>query len=242
MRIVERIAASALGLVLVLGLFGAVYNQFSPGGALSGSWNSQNVNVGAGGSFITGTLPAGNGGTGQTAATDDTTLIGNGTVFEAKAVPNCTDTTGNHLNYLTATNSFVCGTSAVVGQSVQNITANFTTGFTVAQTQNLTILKTGNTYTVHATGTISGTSNSTDFLSTTLALSGIAPVTDAVTVFNIAGTDNGAAKELCVRLETSGAIRYGLPDATRNCVTNTFQNTGTKGASAGWRATYSAIN
>lgn len=37
-----------------------IYNQFSPGGALSGTWNSQNVNVGAGSPFITGNLPVGN--------------------------------------------------------------------------------------------------------------------------------------------------------------------------------------
>jgi hypothetical protein len=58
---------AVLSLALVLGsLLGAtVYNQFSPGGALSGTWNSQNVNVGAGSPFITGTLPAGDGGTGS---------------------------------------------------------------------------------------------------------------------------------------------------------------------------------
>ncbi len=38
----------------------ASYGVFSPGGALSGTWNSQNVNVGAGGSFITGDLPYAN--------------------------------------------------------------------------------------------------------------------------------------------------------------------------------------
>lgn len=33
------------------------YNMFSPGGALSGTWNSQNVNLAAGSPFIAGTLP-----------------------------------------------------------------------------------------------------------------------------------------------------------------------------------------
>ena len=40
----------------------ATYHLFSPGGALSGTWNSQNVNLAAGGSFITGVLPSTNGG------------------------------------------------------------------------------------------------------------------------------------------------------------------------------------
>jgi hypothetical protein len=37
-----------------------VYPYFSPGGALSGSWNSQIVNLAAGGSLVTGNLPVGN--------------------------------------------------------------------------------------------------------------------------------------------------------------------------------------
>src|SRR5262249_1501259 len=51
------------------------------------------------------------GGTGLTTATDDNVMVGNGTVWQAKAVPLCTDTGGNHLNYDTATNTFTCGTS-----------------------------------------------------------------------------------------------------------------------------------
>jgi hypothetical protein len=49
-----------LGAIIVTALAAATYEQFSPGGALSGTWNSQNVNVGAGGSFIAGRLPLAN--------------------------------------------------------------------------------------------------------------------------------------------------------------------------------------
>src|SRR5688572_14995301 len=65
MKNIHRLGVAILGSVIAFAALGAVYNQFSPGGALSGTWNSQNVNVAAGSPFIAGTLPAGNGGTGS---------------------------------------------------------------------------------------------------------------------------------------------------------------------------------
>jgi hypothetical protein len=52
------------------------------------------------------------GGTGLTSAADDTVPVSSGTAWVAKALPACTDTGGNHLNYDQATNAFSCGTSA----------------------------------------------------------------------------------------------------------------------------------
>jgi len=52
------------------------YTIFSPGGALSGTWNSQSVALDSG-SFITGTLPVGNGGSGDSTLTG--IVKGNGT-------------------------------------------------------------------------------------------------------------------------------------------------------------------
>jgi hypothetical protein len=43
--------------------------------------------------------------------TDDTIIIGNGSDYESKALPNCPDSGGNHLNYTAASNAFSCGTS-----------------------------------------------------------------------------------------------------------------------------------
>lgn len=65
------------------GLLGAtVYNQFSPGGALSGTWNSQNVNVAAGAPFITGALPVAN----ETPAGSDTQVqLNSGGALSASA-------------------------------------------------------------------------------------------------------------------------------------------------------------
>lgn len=46
--------------------------------------------------------------------TDDTVLVANGTILQAKAVPDCVDSGGNHLNYTAATNAFSCGTTVPV--------------------------------------------------------------------------------------------------------------------------------
>lgn len=58
---------------------------------------------------VSGVLPTVNGGTGSSAATDDTLLVGNGTVWQIKAVPDCT---AGALNYAAATNLFSCSSSA----------------------------------------------------------------------------------------------------------------------------------
>ena len=42
---------------------------------------------------------------------DDTVLVSNGTIQQSKAVPDCDDSAGQHLNYDTATNAWSCGTT-----------------------------------------------------------------------------------------------------------------------------------
>lgn len=81
-------------------------------GASTYGWGALSLSTAA---AITGTLPVANGGTNLTASADDNIMVGNGTTWETKAVPNCTDTGGNHLNYTTATNTVSCGTSAPGG-------------------------------------------------------------------------------------------------------------------------------
>lgn len=48
------------------------------------------------------------------APNDDTVMVGNGSIFENRPIPNCTDTNGQHLNYTTSTNVISCGVSANV--------------------------------------------------------------------------------------------------------------------------------
>lgn len=75
------------------------------------------------GTDVSGTLPFGSGGTGLGTAADDTTLVSSGSAWVAKALPTCTDTGGNHLNYDTSTNTFSCGTTSGITGTGANPTA-----------------------------------------------------------------------------------------------------------------------
>ncbi len=55
------------------------------------------------------------GGTGLTAASDDTVMVSSGSAWVAKSIPDCIDTSGNHLNYTASTNSFSCGNTSSGG-------------------------------------------------------------------------------------------------------------------------------
>jgi hypothetical protein len=59
----------------------------------------------------TGTLAASRGGLGMTTVTDDTVPVANGSTWQSKALPDCDDSAGQHLNYDTGTNAWSCGTS-----------------------------------------------------------------------------------------------------------------------------------
>jgi hypothetical protein len=65
--------------------------------------------------FTAGTLGVARGGTNLTSAADDNVMVGDSSTWESKAVPDCDDTGGNHLNYDTGTNTFSCGTSGSAG-------------------------------------------------------------------------------------------------------------------------------
>jgi len=106
-----------LKLLALLALFGAssvqaqtVYSIFSPNGGLSGDWQYQYLELSS--AYVHGSLAADKGGTGTTSASDHDVMVNNGLGWLVKSLPNCTDTTGNHLNYDRATRNFACGTSA----------------------------------------------------------------------------------------------------------------------------------
>lgn len=76
------------------------------------------------GSWAATAIPFSKGGTGLTAAADDTVMVSTGSAWVAKVLADCTDSAGNHLNYTASTNSFSCGTSSsasgVGGSGVAN--------------------------------------------------------------------------------------------------------------------------
>lgn len=60
-------------------------------------------------------LPIAQGGTNLAAASDDNVMVGNGTTWQSKALTDCQDSTGKHLNYTASSNSFSCGTTSSGG-------------------------------------------------------------------------------------------------------------------------------
>lgn len=65
-------------------------------------------------------LPSAQGGTDVTTHADDNILVGNGTVWQSKALADCQDSSGNHLNYTASTNAFSCGTTNSGGAAGAN--------------------------------------------------------------------------------------------------------------------------
>lgn len=70
------------------------------------------------------------GGLNLTSATDDTVPVGNGTTWQGKTLPNCTDTGGQHINYTQSSNAFSCGTSGAASLSATNDVAHGGTAVT----------------------------------------------------------------------------------------------------------------
>lgn len=73
-------------------------------------------------------IPIANGGTNLTTATNDATIVGNGTTWISTAIPSCSATT-SALRYNTSTNAFSCDTLAVHAragrvQIVSNVSCN----------------------------------------------------------------------------------------------------------------------
>lgn len=183
---------------------------------LEGSGTCNPVNLG---SQVTGTLPVANGGTNLTSATDDNVMVGNGTTWQSKAMPDCQDTTGNHLNYTQSSNSFTCGTSI---STAGTFTATLT-GCTANPTGTAKYVIAGQMVTLMLPG-MSCTSNAT-----TATITGAPAAIFPATVQNlvVAVTDNGTAQIGRAQIGTNGVITLSLGFSG-----GAFTNTGTKALSS----------
>lgn len=86
---------------------------------------------------------------------DDSVMLGSGTAYEPKAIPDCDDSGGNHLNYDTATNAFSCGTSGGGAAFDPGTTVTFYDDF-LGGTLSTGLLGTnGVNFTAVSTGTVS---------------------------------------------------------------------------------------
>lgn len=93
-------------------------NRYATAINASGVLTCAQVSLSAG---VTGTLPVVNGGTGAAPGADDQLFVSSSMSAGAwSAIPNCTDSSGNHLNYTASTNSFSCGTSSSASPSVES--------------------------------------------------------------------------------------------------------------------------
>lgn len=187
---------------------------------------------------VSGTLPAGNGGLGFTTVTDDTMAIANGSLWQSKAIPNCTDTGGNHLNYTASTNTISCGTSGGGGSSTSGtFTATFTDACTTSPTVDFQWYKNGNLVSLRTTASsgFNCTSDSTSFstaagdLPSTIRPTAIASGGLFLNINQLAVTDNGTAFNGCVFLLDDGTIQIRKIATTTGASCGGWTNSGTKG-------------
>lgn len=229
MKLYLRIfAATLLGVLFGGVLYGATYTMFSPGGALSGTWNSQNVALDSG-AFITGTLPVVRGGTNLVAAGDDNSIVGNGTTWESKAIPNCGSST-QALSYSTASNAYACQTIAGtgIGQSTASGTLTYANACTVDGLQNYTYVLTGSEVTLTFTSQFACTSDSTAMISDALPLA-IRPA--RLTAFaNLTAQDASGVVSACFQIATTGVITwFKMATSPPQCASGAWTGSGTKG-------------
>lgn len=137
---------------------------------------------------VTGVLPAANGGTGNSVATDDAVLIGNGLFWQAKAMPDCQDIGGQHLNYVASSNSFACGTST---SGLTPVTAAGTlpadeliVGNGGAQVKTATAPIVVRAEDTSVQFSVTATQNAANYIETQAALSGIGPTVAATSVID----------------------------------------------------------
>lgn len=144
----QRILAVFAGILIgTAGIaLAATFTKFSPAtGILKGSASTYVTTAASSSDLLTviGTVPVANGGTNLTTASDDNTIVGNGTTWQSKALPNCGSST-QALAYSTSTNAFSCqtitGSAAGADTQVQFNSSNALAGdadFTWASSTNI---------------------------------------------------------------------------------------------------------
>lgn len=128
-------------------------------------------------------------------ATDDRVLVGNGSAWQEKALPDCDDTGGSHLNYDTATNTFTCGTSGGAGGGVTSVAQTFTGGLISVAGSPIT---TSGTLAL----TVAGTSGGVPYFSSSSAWASSAALGSLQLVY---GGGAGAAPATSVSFVVAGA-------------------------------------
>lgn len=212
----KKFIAGCLAASTLFFLLGASYGIFSPGGDLSGTWNDQDVVTVNG-----------------LARTDDNILLANGTIWELEAVPNCTDSGGNHLNYTAATNTLSCGTSSGgASASTGSFTTTWNDACTTSPTQVFQYAQVGNIVSLRATQAVSCTSDSTGFNADVASVPVAIRPTANVVLPGISVVDNGTpVTTFSCLLITSAGTMHVLQNINNGgqCSGSAFTASGTKG-------------
>lgn len=209
----QRFIGGALGAMLVIGAYLGIAFAQETINRNFGTPATLPINLAS--SQVNGTLTANKGGTGLTTVTDDTVLIANGTTWQSKAIGDCDDTGGNHLNYDTATNAISCGTS---GSGGSGTTGSFTLTWTDActtsptTTVNYTLDDTGSvvTWDFSSMSAASCTSDSTSFTTAAGAVpAALRPDTGiTIKVGGVRTIDNGTGDNVlgCLNITDTGVV------------------------------------
>jgi hypothetical protein len=116
-QVLRVLAASGTGTCVTITSSYVDSSILTSGGALGTPSSANLINAATmPATGITGFLSVANGGLGSIGvATDDMITIGNGTIWQGKTLPDCQDSSGNHLNYTQSSNTLSCGTSSSGG-------------------------------------------------------------------------------------------------------------------------------
>jgi hypothetical protein len=166
--------------------------------------------------------------------TDDHVYVANGTGIDAKALADCDDTAGNHLNYDTATNTFSCGTSGDGGGATTGTgTLTFTDACSTDLTQAFSYTVASSVVTLFLGATASCTGDSNNFLTAAGALPVAIRPSATTLIPSIRGTDAGQPVNLCAVILADGTFAYrkGTPASSAICLSGvTWTSSGSRAA------------
>ncbi len=130
---------------------GVAFTDGGAGSTLTVAADGANITSLSAANISAGTLAVARGGTNLTSATDDNVMVGNGTTWQSKTIPDCDNATTSKLLYDQTTNAWSCGTDQAgagtvtgPGSSTDNAIVRFDgTGGSTLQDSALTLGDTG---------------------------------------------------------------------------------------------------
>lgn len=145
---------------------------------------------------------------------DDTIPVSSGSAYVSKAIPDCTDTGGNHLNYTASTNSISCGTSgasagantALSNLASVSINADLLTGAGTAANLNATAPTAAASSTAGATASLKSSAATAGTTNAGAAAGGVVTIQSGAAARLTSGNANGGD----IVMTTGAGIGTGL--------------------------------